>query len=126
MRKCYVSIFVLILLFSCMFVYADLFTGEWKMFVNSDGTEISDNQLSIGLKITQAGNFYTVQVELPAIPQTPKSTQTNGGWGAFLQASQNQQAQYGLQMVKDKFDGKYMLSDDGTTIEHLNGTVSFK
>jgi FOG: WD40 repeat len=128
MKKYWLTLLVTILLFSSNGVYADVFIGDWKLFVTSAGKEISDNQPSIGLGISKAGTFYNVQVELPIIRQTPKTGnfKERGGWGGFLQASQEQQVQYSLAMIRDKYTGKYVLSDDEKTLENINGSVSFK
>lgn len=109
-------------------VYADVFAGKWKLFVGSNGTEINDAEPTIKLNISQKGTFYDVQVKLPVLPTTPKegNFSERGGWGGFLQGEEERRAQLAMAMIRDKLNGKYLLSDDERSIEHLDGTVTLK
>lgn len=128
MKKCCLIWVVIIGFLFLNNAYADVFTGEWRLFVNSAGTEISEDKPSIGVTISKSGTFYNVQVKLPAIQQTPKegNFKERGGWGGFLQAQQDQQVLFNLAMVRDRYTGKYVLSDDEKSIDNINGSVSFK
>lgn len=114
---------IVFMLFSS--IYADLFTGEWKLFINSDGTEIADNQLTIGLDISKNGIFYNVKVTVPTIP-TRENSGRGDTWAEFLQANQDSSTHISLQLIKQKYEGKYLLSDDEKAIENINGSGTFK
>ena len=101
MKKCFTSCLVGLLVIFCNNVYADVFTGEWRLFVESDGTEIADNAPSVRLKVSKVGDFYNVLVILPEANRKSES-------------------------MRQAFTGKYVLSDDEKTIEHLSGGASFK
>lgn len=124
MKKLLFGLFFLIVLLSANSISAgqDLFSGEWRLFINSSGTEIPDNQPSIVLNISKTNAFYDVEVLLPTIPEVP----AKAGWDGFLQASQQQQIQIALQIIKQTYTGKYTLSDDGKIIEHINGSASLQ
>ena len=81
----------------------DLFSGEWRMFVTSTGAEVPERDASIMLNIVKSGNFYNVQIKVPQAPQTAKKNRGGGYWDQFLQASQDQQTQFAIQLIRDRY-----------------------
>jgi len=104
---------------------ADQFTGKWLLFVSLDGKEVPENAITVGMKIVKKDVFYNVELEIPDVEKAA-AEETGDFWSTWLKKQQESTEKFGLQMVKMKYDGKYLLGDDGKSITHLNGKTTFQ
>jgi len=118
---------------ACFIFKPDFFSGEWKFFINSSGEEVPDNDLAFGLIISKTDVFYNVEVLLPKIPEVkePEQQYVIVGYSYKYTPEYKKYREYintinGLEFIKQKYTGKYTLSEDRKTITHLNGNVSFQ
>ncbi|HAH32241.1 MAG TPA: hypothetical protein DCL44_08010 [Elusimicrobia bacterium] len=139
MKKYSLSLLVGVLTLLCNSAHADDYIGQWKLFIDQSGQEVSDkdttDQTAIGLVISKTDEFYTVRVGVRDIKEDngPLSAQEAAGIPAFeILAYRTRKWEKSkhliryLQDIKRTYSGKYILSDDGKTIDRLSGDISFK
>ena len=134
MKKLLLLLSLLVLSLTACFIFKpDFFSGEWKFFLNVSGEEIPANELTIGLVISKTDAFYNVEVLLPKIPEVkmPRQQYVVKGFSVYYTPQYEEYLKYinlknGFEIIKQKYTGKYTLSDDRKTLTHLNGNVSLQ
>lgn len=135
MKKLFLLLSLLVLSLTACFIFKpDFFSGEWKFFINSSiGVEAPDDVLTFGMIISKTDVFYNAEVLLPKIPEVkePKQQYVIVGYSYNYTPQYKEYREYlnvkaWFETIKQKYTGKYILSDDRKTLTHLNGTVSFQ
>lgn len=136
MKKLFLLLSLLVLSLTACFIFKpDYFSGEWKFFINSSiGVEVPDDELTFGLIISKTDVFYNVEVLLPKIPEVKEPKQKyiqRSYWDYSYTPQYKEYLEYlnvkeWFNTKKQKYTGKYILSDDRKTLTHLNGTVSLQ
>jgi hypothetical protein len=104
----------------------DPFIGEWLLSIHSaPGPEITREEITVALKISEKGSFYDVKLQVPNIYNSAEVEYAGFSWAKFVKQSDKSLKNMTAGLAKRKYSGEYLMDIEGRSITHQNGSVTF-